>query len=66
MLTRDNIFGIYMHLATNLCALCAAFYFEYVFVKFEESGSYSSIGAFLLYPGIAFISKRIAGNVLIK
>ena len=66
MLTRDNLFGIYMHLAANLCALCAAFYFENLFISFEESSAYSSIAAFLLYPGISFISKRISGNVLIK
>ena len=62
MLTRDNLFGIYMHLAANL----SAFYFENVFLSFEESSAYSSIAAFLLYPGISFISKRISGNVLIK
>lgn len=63
MITRDNIFGVFMHLATNLGALCAAYYFEHVYLNFEESGEYTSIVGFILYPGIAMISKKISGNI---
>ena len=62
MITRDNIFGVFMHLATNLGALCAAYYFEHVYLNFEESGEYTSIVGFILYPGIAMVSKKISGN----
>ena len=66
MITNNNIFGVFLHLATNLGALCAAFYFEHVYLSFENSGQYTSIVAYILYPAIAMANKKVSGNILIR
>ena len=66
MIINDNVFGVYLHLTIGLGALCAAFYFEAIFFSWYHNSPYSPIGAFLLYPLIAYFSKKFSGNVLIN
>jgi hypothetical protein len=66
MITNDNILGVFLHISIALAALCSTFYFEVIFFDWYKNSPYSSIGGFLLYPLIAYFSKKFSGNVIIN